>query len=100
VKTTKRARLQGIVSCKSCKFYHGYRLWEGRKAGHCKRHAPSPWVGHYQWLREDQGMRAGIGVVQPVWPQVFETDWCGDYVHKETNATGQTPAAQEKLHDV
>jgi hypothetical protein len=82
---TKRPSVQAVVSCKSCKYYHEFRLWDGREAGHCKRHAPAPWVGHYEWLSEDANGRSGIGVVQPVWPQVFASDWCGDHVN--VNAT-------------
>lgn len=78
-------------SCKSCAHFTGTRLWDGRPSGTCHRHAPRPWVGHLEHVKADRGSM-GILVVQPIWPQVFTTDRCGEHTPNKTIKQVSTPS--------
>ena len=83
-KAAGKASLDPLVGCcKMCAHFTETRLWDGRPAGTCHRHAPRPWVGHLEHVKADRGSM-GILVVQPIWPQVFTTDRCGE--HTPNNA--------------
>ena len=71
-------KLRPIVRCSSCIHYHHTRLWDGREAGDCHRHAPRPWVGNLEWEIARNG-QWGCRVINTLWPLVFHDDYCGDH---------------------
>jgi hypothetical protein len=51
---------------------------EPNEYGFCKRHAPRPHDGN--------------DVSDVTWPLVYENEWCGEFVSRETEATDGTQA--------
>jgi len=66
-----------VNSCASCRFF--YR-------GTCRRFPPRPGEPHDLIANGKHYM----GVVEPVWPPVDETDWCGEW---------QAPTAYISIED-
>lgn len=52
------------ISCANCKYWKRYSDYDDR--GECRRHSP---------VYNIHGTSR--------WPQVIETDWCGDFEKKE-----------------
>ena len=58
-------------TCETCRFC---RYYPDEESGECRRYAPRPVLGPEQGVERDS---------EAWWPNVYQTDWCGEHAPRE-----------------